>query len=148
MSTIAEDEIESCIPMVKHFARQLSNRLISKEDLEGAGMLAAVEARNAFDPSGPASFRSYAKHRICGAMIDARRNARMIRIPRRYHGESGAKLTGPAAEDARSMFAKRVVGESELGELPLAELAIDYTEETKALRRNYLYKFSVCGEIV
>jgi RNA polymerase sigma factor for flagellar operon FliA len=77
MSTSREDLIESCIPMVYHFASRLNsgNTYLDYTDIVSEGYVGLVQAANAFDDTVGASFSSFAAQRIRGAMIDAIRAA-------------------------------------------------------------------------
>lgn len=70
-------EIVALIPMVHRLASRLIGRGAPsrlREDLEGAGTLALVEASQRYDPNRGAPFTSYAYQRIQGAMLDEMRS--------------------------------------------------------------------------
>jgi RNA polymerase sigma factor for flagellar operon FliA len=70
----------------------------SFEDLIGAGMLGLVDAARKFDPRRRTSFRTYAKHRIQGAIYDELRAldplSREMRRKHRVADGAVAELTG------------------------------------------------------
>jgi RNA polymerase sigma factor for flagellar operon FliA len=76
MST-REELIESCIPMVYHFASRLNsgNTYLDYTDIVSEGYVGLVQAANSYDETMGASFSSFAAQRIRGAMIDAIRSA-------------------------------------------------------------------------
>ena len=66
------------LDFVRHVLGKLTGQLpqsIDNENLESAGVLGLVEAASHFDPSRGVEFRSFAYHRIRGAILDElRRN--------------------------------------------------------------------------
>jgi RNA polymerase sigma factor for flagellar operon FliA len=68
------DELaEQHLRLVMHIARDFQKRLppsIDFDDLVGAGNLGLVEAARRFNPSRGASFATFARHRIRGAIAD------------------------------------------------------------------------------
>lgn len=66
------------LPYVRHLLGRIQSGLpqgVDLENLEAAGILGLVEAANQFDPSREVEFRSFAHHRIRGAILDElRRN--------------------------------------------------------------------------
>ncbi len=74
------------MPLVKFVAQRIKDRLpsyIMIEDLEHAGMLGLMEAVCRFDPSHNNQFKTYAEHRIRGAILDdLRKNDWMTRTGR------------------------------------------------------------------
>ncbi len=71
-----EELAERYVSLVLPIARNFCNRLPSSvefDDLVGAGNLGLVEAARRFDPAKGASFGSFAKHRIRGAITDSLR---------------------------------------------------------------------------
>jgi RNA polymerase sigma factor for flagellar operon FliA len=65
--------IEAYGPLVKYLAHRLACRLsasIGLEDLISAGALGLIDAIKTYDPTQAASFKTYAKCRIQGAMRD------------------------------------------------------------------------------
>jgi RNA polymerase sigma factor FliA len=74
--------VERGKPLVDQLARVLVRRLgqVAEEELRSAGYEALVRCGLRYDPSQAASFRTYAFHRVRGAMIDvARRNLPELR---------------------------------------------------------------------
>jgi RNA polymerase sigma factor for flagellar operon FliA len=74
------------MPLVKFIAQRIRDRLPSHillEDLEHAGMLGLMEAVCRFEPSSHNTFKTYAEHRIRGAILDdLRKNDWMTRTGR------------------------------------------------------------------
>ncbi|MGD0499080.1 MAG: sigma-70 family RNA polymerase sigma factor [Bryobacteraceae bacterium] len=71
------DELaERHLSLVIHIARDFKQRLppgVSFDDLVGAGNLGLVEAARRFNPAKGASFSTFARHRIRGAITDSLR---------------------------------------------------------------------------
>ncbi|MDT8446566.1 MAG: FliA/WhiG family RNA polymerase sigma factor [bacterium] len=87
-----EDVVLEYAPMVKHIANRLSARLpagIQRDDLIQAGMIGLLEAAEKFDASQGNLFKTYAEHRVKGAMLDDLRSKDWI--PRSVRDNS-AKL--------------------------------------------------------
>jgi RNA polymerase sigma factor for flagellar operon FliA len=64
------------LPQVKYIAKRIHDRLpphVLLEDLIHAGILGLIEAIQRFDPARHVELRSYAKHRIHGAILDSLR---------------------------------------------------------------------------
>jgi RNA polymerase sigma factor for flagellar operon FliA len=77
-SSVTAEERERLIlqhlPQVRWIAANLQERLpstILQEDLISAGIIGLISAVDNFDPSKNASLRTYAEHRIRGAMLDS-----------------------------------------------------------------------------
>ena len=67
------DEIEQHAPLVKRIAYHLMSRLppsVQQDDLIQAGMIGLLESLRNYDASQGASFQTYARIRIRGAMLD------------------------------------------------------------------------------
>jgi RNA polymerase sigma factor for flagellar operon FliA len=65
------------LPQVKYIAKRIHDRLpphILLEDLIHAGILGLIEAIERFDPARHVELKSYAKHRIHGAILDSLRD--------------------------------------------------------------------------
>ena len=65
------------LPQVKYIAKRVHDRLpphILLEDLIHAGILGLIEAIQRFDPARHVELKSYAKHRIHGAILDSLRD--------------------------------------------------------------------------
>jgi RNA polymerase sigma factor for flagellar operon FliA len=59
--------------LIKHIAARLATKLpptLSTEDLVSAGVIGLIDAIKKFDPSKKIQFRTYARFRIRGAMLD------------------------------------------------------------------------------
>jgi len=65
------------LPQVRYIARRIHDRLpshISYDDLVQAGILGLMEALHKFDPGKNVELKTYAKHRIQGAILDSLRD--------------------------------------------------------------------------
>jgi len=65
------------LPQVKYIAKRIHDRLpphVLLEDLIHAGILGLIEAVQRFDPARHVELKSYAKHRIHGAILDSLRD--------------------------------------------------------------------------
>jgi len=65
------------LPQVKYIARRIHDRLpphVLLDDLVHAGILGLIEAIQRFDPARHVELKSYAKHRIHGAILDSLRD--------------------------------------------------------------------------
>jgi RNA polymerase sigma factor for flagellar operon FliA len=65
------------LPQVKYIAKRIHDRLpphVLLEDLVHAGILGLIEAIQRYDPARHVELRSYAKHRIHGAILDSLRD--------------------------------------------------------------------------
>jgi RNA polymerase sigma factor for flagellar operon FliA len=88
--------------LARAIAQDTWNRLarrIDLDDLISAAMSGLADAARRFDPARRVSFRSYARHRILGAMLDACRAADWI--PRRIRQRDNL------VEQIRDRFAKQ-----------------------------------------
>jgi RNA polymerase sigma factor for flagellar operon FliA len=76
-STERERLLVEQLPQVKYIAKRIHDRLpphILLEDLIHAGILGLIEAIQRFDPARHVELKSYAKHRIHGAILDSLRD--------------------------------------------------------------------------
>jgi RNA polymerase sigma factor for flagellar operon FliA len=77
LARASPDELaERHLSLVMHIARDFKQRLpqgVSFDDLVGAGNLGLVEAARRFNPAKGASFSTFARHRIRGAITDSLR---------------------------------------------------------------------------
>jgi RNA polymerase sigma factor for flagellar operon FliA len=65
------------LPQVKYIAKRIHDRLpphVLLEDLVHAGVLGLIEAMQRYDPARHVELKSYAKHRIHGAILDSLRD--------------------------------------------------------------------------
>jgi RNA polymerase sigma factor for flagellar operon FliA len=70
--------VETYWPLVEHVVRQVSTdfpRHADRDELDRAGAYGLFQAAQRFDPARGVSFKSYASHRIRGAVLDAARAA-------------------------------------------------------------------------
>jgi len=76
-STERERLLVEQLPQVKYIAKRIHDRLpphILFEDLVHAGILGLIEAIQRFDPARHVELKSFAKHRIQGAILDSLRD--------------------------------------------------------------------------
>ena len=74
-----EELITRCLPLVKSLAQRLSvysSACCDTDDLVSAGIIGLIDALEKYDPNEQTSFRTYAKCRIRGAMLDEIRNSK------------------------------------------------------------------------
>jgi RNA polymerase sigma factor for flagellar operon FliA len=97
------------LPQVRYIARRIHDRLpshIAFDDLVQAGILGLIEALHKYDPSKNVELKTYAKHRIQGAILDSLRDLdwspRPLRKKARQleqaHQRLRARLGRPATE--------------------------------------------------
>lgn len=76
--SLARDELVSkCLPLVKSLAQRFSvyaSPCCDADDLVSSGLIGLLDALEKYDPIEQTSFRTYAKCRIRGAMLDEIRN--------------------------------------------------------------------------
>ena len=78
-----EERILKYAPLVKYIANRMAIRLpshVSTEDLTSAGIVGLLDALDKFDADMGIKFKTYAEHRIRGAILDELR--KMDWIPR------------------------------------------------------------------
>ncbi len=87
------------LPQVHYIAARIRERLpqnVAFEDLVTAGVLGLIEAINNFDPSKSVQFKTFAKFRIRGAIVDSLREldwgSRLLRRKSREIDEATARL--------------------------------------------------------
>lgn len=74
------------VPLVRSLVGKVpvpDHPLASREDLEGAGLVGLVEALNAYDPAGGASFMTFAYLRVRGAIVDYLRSLDVLSLDKR-----------------------------------------------------------------
>ncbi len=88
------------LPQVRYIARRIHERLphhVQLEDLVHAGVIGLIDAVHKFDPQKNVQFKSYAKFRIRGAILDSLReldwSPRDLRRKARKLEESTARLS-------------------------------------------------------
>lgn len=111
-NTTRDAAIIQNLGLVKNLARRFRQRVpacVTIDDLTSAGMIGLIEAVDRFDNSRGLKFRSYAQHRIRGAMMDflrgedplsrdERRRIRQSAEPTRPVTISLSQLPSPAAD--------------------------------------------------
>jgi len=87
------------LPQVHYIAARIRERLpqnVAFEDLVNAGVLGLIEAINNYDPSKSVQFKTFAKFRIRGAIVDSLREldwgSRLLRRKGREIDEASARL--------------------------------------------------------
>lgn len=102
------DQVEQHIPLVKRIAYHLMARLppsVQQDDLIQAGLIGLLEALRNYDASQGASFQTYARIRIRGAMLDEiRKNdwaPRSVHRKARMVAEVVRKIENRTGRDAR-----------------------------------------------
>jgi RNA polymerase sigma factor FliA len=99
--------IEKYLPLVSSAVARLAMTLpdhVDRDDLYGVGLVGLLQALRNFDPTCGASFETYARMRVRGAMLDELR--RMDWVPRTVH------------EKSRKIQSVMVQLEQELGRTP------------------------------
>jgi RNA polymerase sigma factor FliA len=91
-----EAEIEQWESLVWYIVNRLKPRLphsVSEEELFAAGMVGLLKASRSYDPSRGAEFKTYAYHRIRGAMLDELRT--LDYLPRSLREKAKAEGVAP-----------------------------------------------------
>jgi RNA polymerase sigma factor for flagellar operon FliA len=89
--------IETYLPLVSSIASRLAMSLpdhVSQDDLYSSGLVGLLQALRNYDPACGASFETYARTRVRGAMLDELR--KMDWVPRTIH-EKARKIQGVMA---------------------------------------------------
>ena len=119
--------IMSHLPQVRSIAASFHERLpatVLEEDLVSAGIIGLISAVDNFDPSRNASLRTYAEHKIRGAILDSIRGLDGIAV----HQRKRAKQVQAAIESAEQKL-HRAPSEDEIA----AELGITTAEYQQTL---------------
>ncbi|MGO8789071.1 MAG: sigma-70 family RNA polymerase sigma factor [Terriglobia bacterium] len=115
------------LPQVRYIARRIHDRLpshVSFDDLVQAGILGLMEALHKFDPGKNVELKTYAKHRIQGAILDSLRDLDWSPRPLRKK----ARQLEQAHQRLRAQFG-RPATEQELA----IELGMELTELQRLL---------------
>lgn len=113
------------LPQVRYIARRIHDRLpahIAFDDLVQAGILGLMEALHKYDPSKNVELKTYAKHRIQGAILDSLRDLDWSPRPLRKK----ARQLEQAHQRLRSQFGRPATE---------PELAIELGMELSELQR-------------
>src|SRR5579872_2693556 len=113
------------LPQVRYIARRIHDRLpahIAFDDLVQAGILGLMEALHKFDPAKNVELKTYAKHRIQGAILDSLRDLDWSPRPLRKK----ARQLEQAHQRLRARFGRPATE---------PELAIELGLELKELQR-------------
>jgi len=132
------------LPQVRYIARRIYDRLpshVQLDDLVQAGIVGLIEAIHKFDPSKNVELKTYAKHRIQGAILDSLRaldwSPRPLRKKARQleqaHQRLRARLGRPATEPELAMELGMELKDlqtllGDLRGLDLGSLQDEYTE--------------------
>lgn len=107
------------LPQVRYIARRIHERLpqhVQLEDLVQAGVLGLIDAVHKYDPGKKVQFKSYAKFRIRGAILDSLReldwSPRDLRRKARQIEEATARVS---AKVGRSATDAEIAEELEMG---------------------------------
>ncbi|MBC8371048.1 MAG: sigma-70 family RNA polymerase sigma factor [Planctomycetes bacterium] len=122
-----EAQIDQWTDLVWHIVNKIKGRLpfsVSEEELYAAGMYGLMRAARSYDESQGAKFKTYAYHRVRGAILDDLR--RMDFLPRSIRDK--AKTTG---EDAPAIVALPTDEDGHIG-LGASEVD-DSVEQNEAL---------------
>lgn len=112
------------LPQVRYIARRIHDRLpphIAFDDLVQAGIMGLMEALKKFDPSKNVELKTYAKHRIQGAILDSLRDLDWSPRPLRRKG----RQLEQAHQKLRAQFGRAATE---------TELAIELGMELKDLQ--------------
>jgi RNA polymerase sigma factor for flagellar operon FliA len=114
------------LPRVEHVLTRVAEHLpshVDREDLREAGAMGLIGAADRFDPGRNVRFHTYAKMRICGAMLDLLRSAdwlpRSVRSKLRRVARVSAELE---QEVSRPPTSAEICGRTGLAAQKLAEL--------------------------
>jgi len=102
-----EQEIEQWTDLVWHVVNKIKGRLpfsVSEEELYAAGMYGLMRATRLYDPEQGAQFKTYAYHKVRGAILDDLRRfdflPRSIRDKAKKEGDEAPAIVGlPIDED-------------------------------------------------
>jgi RNA polymerase sigma factor for flagellar operon FliA len=111
--TVYEQDLEQWEGLVWYVVNRITPRLpkaVSEEELHAAGMMGLWKAARSYDPSKGAEFKTYAYHRIRGAVLDELRTLdflpRSIRQKARQAGVAAPAILGlPTNEDGSETLA-------------------------------------------
>jgi RNA polymerase sigma factor for flagellar operon FliA len=121
----ADDLVLQELPQVYYIAQRIRERLpqqVELEDLVSAGVIGLLEANRSFDPTRNAQFKTFAKFRIRGAILDSLREI-----------DSGSRLLRRRGREIAETTARL---ESKLGRHPAeAEIAEEMQIDVEHLRR-------------
>lgn len=100
-ATSGDDLVMQELPQVYYIAARIRERLpmqVDMEDLVSAGVIGLLEAQRSFDSSKNAQFKTFAKFRIRGAILDSLREvdwgSRLTRRRGREIAEATSRLEG------------------------------------------------------
>ncbi|MCH2100531.1 MAG: sigma-70 family RNA polymerase sigma factor [Planctomycetes bacterium] len=136
-----ELEIDQWESLVWYVVNRLKPRLpnsVSEEELHAAGMVGLLKAARSYDPSRGAGFKTYAYHRIRGAMLDELRSLdflpRSLREKAREKGEQAPAVIGLPTNEDGSDNLEGVEGDGMIsGAIENQELAEALQEAIRAL---------------
>ena len=105
-----EELIVKCLPVVKSLAQRFATYTLpccDTDDLVSVGIIGLLDALEKYDPVMQATFKTYAKYRIRGAILDEIRNLKWtprsiqekIQILRKAHNYLEQRLARPPTEE-------------------------------------------------
>jgi len=140
-----EELIVKCLPVVKSLAQRFATYIppcCDTDDLVSVGVIGLLDALEKYDPDMQATFQTYARYRIRGAILDEIRNLKWtprsiqekIQALRRAHNHLEQRLSRPPTEgelaDAMELdlhqFRKTLV---QIGPSTLLSLYQSYSED-------------------
>jgi len=146
----ADHELEQWRHLVWYVVNRIRPRLpasVSEEELFSAGMFGLMRAARGYDADRGASFKTYAYHRIRGAILDDLRRMdflpRSLREKARANGEEAPSMVGiPTDEDGHeSLAARRQEASCEQDDLSeLLQREIDQLPEKMRLVMSLYYR--------
>ena len=132
-SASTEDLVRQHLPLVGHIVRETLTRVpghVSRDDLTSAGMLALVQAAEAYDDQRGASFATYASMRVRGALVDELRTldwaSRSVRRRARQVDDARGRISTALGRPAEEHEVASALG------LGAAELAAHYDDVARA----------------
>jgi RNA polymerase sigma factor for flagellar operon FliA len=128
-----EAAIVQNMDLVHHIARRLKQRLppcVTFDDLSSAGTIGLMQAVDRFDASRGASFKTYAQHRIRGAMLDYLRDEDPFsRETRRRIRQSDGAIAAPVTIGLNQLPESTLNRLARSPERPASELTANATAQ-------------------
>lgn len=106
-----EETILAHLPQVELLARRLHRRCpqVELEDLISEGTIGLIKAVDRFDPTRNLKVKTYAEHRIRGALLDyLRRIDPLSRTVRQFQKKRDAIVTSLTSESRREILPSRI----------------------------------------
>lgn len=118
--------------LVRDIAKRLRGRVppcITLDDLVGAGTVGLIQAVDRFDSSRGRKFKTYAQHRIHGAMLDFLREEDPLSRTERRRVRESAESLGPATVSLDSIQLQRLTAPAQ----PAFTTRLDVREARRSL---------------